>query len=120
MSSPTEPLEKPQYADIRGTESFAELRSRFRRFSFSMTGAFLLFYVSYVVLCTYAPHLVATKVVGNVNVALLLGLAQFASTFLIAGLYTRYAKTRLDPIADSLRFAVQPAIDPLAPARGEV
>lgn len=50
MSSPTEPLEKPQYADIREAESFAELHSRFRRFSFSMTGAFLLFYVSYVVL----------------------------------------------------------------------
>lgn len=120
MSSPPETPQTPQYADIRETESFAELRSRFRRFSFSMTGAFLLFYVSYVVLCTYAPHLVATKVMGNVNVALLLGLAQFASTFLIAWLYTRHAKKRLDPLAESLRFAAQPAIDPLAPARGGV
>ncbi|TQK50155.1 uncharacterized membrane protein (DUF485 family) [Streptomyces sp. SLBN-118] len=120
MSSPPEPPQETQYSDIRDTKSFAELRSRFRRFSFSMTGAFLLFYVFYVVLCTYAPHLVATKVIGDVNIALLLGLAQFASTFVIAWLYTRHAKKRLDPLADSLRFAAQPAIAPLAPARGEV
>ncbi|MGW7369739.1 DUF485 domain-containing protein [Streptomyces sp. NPDC054841] len=120
MSSPPELLETSQYMEIRETGTFAELRSRFRKFAFTMTGAFLLFYVSYVLLCTYAPDLVATKLVGNVNVALLLGVAQFASTFLIAWLYTRYAKSRLDPLADSLRFAAHPAVDAAAPARGDV
>ncbi|MET9888450.1 DUF485 domain-containing protein [Streptomyces sp. NPDC006430] len=109
MSSPTELLETSQYAETGESATFAELRTRFRKFAFTMTGAFLLFYVAYVLLCTYAPHVVATKLMGNVNVALLLGVAQFASTFLIAWLYTRYAKSRLDPLADSLRLDTVPA-----------
>ncbi len=32
-----------------------------------------------------------TKLVGNINVALVFGLLQFVSTFLIAWLYSRYA-----------------------------
>lgn len=120
MTSPTEPSETSPYAEIHETESFTELRTRFRRFAFSMTGAFLLFYVSYVLLCTYAPGLVATKLVGNLNLALLLGLAQFASTFLIAWLYTRYAKSRLDPLADSLRYAsLVPGHDLVVLSRGD-
>jgi uncharacterized membrane protein (DUF485 family) len=42
-------------------------------------------------------------VVGNINVALVFGLLQFVSTFLIAWLYARHATRRLDPIADQLR-----------------
>jgi uncharacterized membrane protein (DUF485 family) len=43
------------------------------------------------------------KIVGNINVALLFGLLQFVSTFLIAWLYSRYAAQKLDPIADKIR-----------------
>ena len=44
----------------------------------------------------------STRVVGNINVALILGLLQFASTFLIAWLYSRHAAAKLDPLARSL------------------
>ncbi len=43
------------------------------------------------------------KVVGNINVALIFGLLQFVSTFLIAWLYSRYADRNLDPVADRIR-----------------
>jgi uncharacterized membrane protein (DUF485 family) len=43
------------------------------------------------------------KLVGNINVALVLGLLQFVSTFLIAWYYSRYAAEKLDPIADKIR-----------------
>jgi uncharacterized membrane protein (DUF485 family) len=45
----------------------------------------------------------ATKVWGNINVGLLLGLAQFLTTFLITGLYIRFANRKLDPRAAAIR-----------------
>ena len=44
-----------------------------------------------------------TKVVGNINVALIFGLLQFVSTFVIAFLYSRYSTKNLDPLATKLR-----------------
>lgn len=82
---------------------FAELRGRFRSFVFPMTVAFLVWYLLYVLLSAYARGFMATKIVGNVNVALVFGLLQFASTFLIAWSYSRYARRRLDPVARELR-----------------
>ncbi|HEY6738160.1 MAG TPA: DUF485 domain-containing protein [Actinopolymorphaceae bacterium] len=42
------------------------------------------------------------KVLGNINVALVFGILQFASTFLIAWLYARHANRSLDPVAEEL------------------
>jgi uncharacterized membrane protein (DUF485 family) len=47
----------------------------------------------------------STKVVGNINVALVFGLLQFATTFLLAWLYSRYSNTHLDPLAARLSDA---------------
>ena len=44
-----------------------------------------------------------TKVVGNINVALVFGLLQFVSTFVIAYVYSRYSTKNLDPLANKLR-----------------
>jgi uncharacterized membrane protein (DUF485 family) len=44
-----------------------------------------------------------TKLVGNINVALVFGLLQFVSTFAIAWLYSSYAGRELDPIAGKLQ-----------------
>lgn len=68
-----------------------------------MTAAFLLWYLTYVVLCAYARDFMARAVFGHVNVALLLGLGQFATTFGIALAFARFANRRLDPLADVLR-----------------
>ncbi|MFI1166081.1 DUF485 domain-containing protein [Streptomyces sp. NPDC020801] len=90
-------------AAVHDTSDFAELRHSHRRLVFTMTPAFFAFYVMYVLVCTYASDWAAQKVTGHINVALLLGLAQFASTFLIAWLYSRRARTRMDPLADRLK-----------------
>jgi uncharacterized membrane protein (DUF485 family) len=74
-----------------------------RGFVFPMTIAFLLWYALYVILSAYARGFMGTKVVGNINVALIFGLLQFVTTFLIAWLYARFANRRLDPLADEIR-----------------
>jgi uncharacterized membrane protein (DUF485 family) len=67
-----------------------------------MTIAFFLWYALYVLLSTYARGFMAVRLIGNINVALLLGLLQFVSTFVIAWYYSRFAARALDPIADKI------------------
>ncbi|WP_408897684.1 DUF485 domain-containing protein [Nocardioides sp. R1-1] len=92
----------PVYDELRATPEFAELRRRYRGFVFPATIAFLSWYLLYVVLSNWAGDFMSRQVVGNVNVALVFGLLQFATTFLIAWLYSRYSTARLDPLARDL------------------
>lgn len=90
------------YVRIHDSEEFGQLRSRFRGFAFAWTVAFMAWYLLYVLMSSFAGGFMSTQVVGNINVALVFGLLQFASTFLIAFLYSRYANARLDPISRRL------------------
>ena len=96
-----------KYLEVQQSEDFVRLRRALRRFVFPMTIAFLVWYTLYVVLSAYARDFMGTKVFGNVNVALIFGLLQFLTTFLIAWLYARFAGRRLDPIADEIRDRIQ-------------
>ena len=91
------------YADLAHDPGFAELRRRYRRFAVPATIAFLVWYVTYVACNNWARGFMDTRVVGHVNVALVFGLLQFLSTFVIAYLYSRYAGRRLDPLSTQLR-----------------
>jgi uncharacterized membrane protein (DUF485 family) len=88
---------------IEESEEFIALRKSFRGFVFPVTAGFLLWYLLYVLLSSYAPAFMGIKVFGHVNMALLLGLLQFASTFAIAAWYARFADRRLDPPATAIR-----------------
>ena len=105
MSEPADRrlLTPEEYLEAQNSPEFAELRRRFRRFAFPMTVAFLAWYLLYVVLSTYAHDFMATPVLGDVNVGILFGLAQFVSTFVITHVYVSHANRRTDPIADEMR-----------------
>ncbi len=96
-------LTPEEYRQAQDSPEFTELRRRFRRFAFPMTVAFFAWYLLYVLLSTYADDFMATRVFGNVNLGILLGLAQFVTTFLITQLYVRHAGRNTDPIADEMR-----------------
>jgi len=85
------------------SEQFQELKKRHRSFVFPLAVAFLLWYFAYVLLADYAHDFMSTKVIGNVNIGLLLGLGQFVTTFAITTWYVSYANRRLDPLAEQLR-----------------
>jgi uncharacterized membrane protein (DUF485 family) len=68
-----------------------------------MTFAFFTWYALYVVLSAYVRDFMGTKVIGNINVALIFGLLQFVTTFLIAWLYERFSQRRIDPLAEEIR-----------------
>ncbi|MEV4008143.1 DUF485 domain-containing protein [Actinomadura sp. NPDC049753] len=102
------------YERFQGTTEFQELRRRFRRFVFPMTAAFLSWYLLYVVLSGWARDFMGTELFGAVNVALVFGLLQFVSTFLIAYLYARHAERRLDPVSDAIRAQIEAESAPAA------
>ena len=95
------------YQRFQSTAEFQELRRRFRRFAFPMTVAFLAWYLLYVVLSGWARGFMGTELFGSINVALVFGLLQFATTFGIAYLYSRHAEHRLDPVADKIRGEIE-------------
>ena len=105
MSEPTErrALSPEEYLAAQASPEFLELKRRFRRFAFPMTVAFLVWYLLFVLLSTYAHDFMSTEVFGNVNVGLIFGLLQFVSTFAITHLYVRHADKNTDPIADEMR-----------------
>lgn len=94
---------RSRYVEVARSEEFAGLRKALRGFVFPMTAAFFLWYALYVLMSAYARGFMGTKVIGHINVALIFGLLQFVSTFLIAWLYSRYASRNLDPRAERLR-----------------
>jgi uncharacterized membrane protein (DUF485 family) len=92
-----------RYLEVQRSDEFVKLRKSLRSFVFPMTAAFFLWYALYVLLSAYARGFMAIKLIGNINVALVLGLLQFVSTFVIAWVYARYADKNLDPTADKIR-----------------
>ncbi|MCW2791273.1 MAG: hypothetical protein JWO76_371 [Nocardioides sp.] len=94
----------PVYDEIHASPEFNDLRRRYRRFAFPATVAFLAWYLLYVVMSNWAHDFMSTKVpgLGHVNVALVFGLLQFLTTFLIAWFYASYMAKNVDPIARDL------------------
>ncbi|MEV8333540.1 DUF485 domain-containing protein [Streptomyces niveus] len=94
------------YLEVQRSAAFQEVRRRYRRFVGPATLAFLLWYLAYVVAATTAPGLMARPVVGAVNVAMVAGLGQFLSTFLLTWAYARHARLHRDREALDLRWSV--------------
>lgn len=97
------PPDAQAFIDMQASPEFQELRRRLRSFVFPMTGFFLVWYVAYVLLSTYASDFMSIEVFGNINLGLLLGLGQFVTTFVITGIYVKFANRELDPRAEALR-----------------
>ncbi|MEU6993777.1 DUF485 domain-containing protein [Streptomyces sp. NPDC046465] len=96
-----------EFIEVQESADFAELRSSHRSFAFPLTVAFITWYLVYVLLSNYAGEFMGTKLFGNINVALALGLGQFLTTFLIAWLYSRHAAAQLDPKAEAIKSRME-------------
>lgn len=110
----TEPPGRPAPADtsevyrsVQESQAFQEIRRSYRAFVFPTSGAFLGWYLVYVAAQAAAPGVMSGRIAGPVNVAWLLGLLQFASTFLLTWLYARNARTKRDRAALELRWDTQ-------------
>jgi uncharacterized membrane protein (DUF485 family) len=91
---------------VQRSAAFQEVRSRYRRFVVPAVLAFLAWYLAYVVAAITAPGLMARPVAGAVNAAMVAGLAQFLTTFMLTWAYARHARLRRDRAALDLRWTV--------------
>ncbi|MFF1697508.1 DUF485 domain-containing protein [Streptomyces sp. NPDC058257] len=96
-----------EFLEEQAGPEFGELRKAHRSFAFPLTVAFIVWYLAYVLLSNYAGDFMGTQLFGNINVALVLGLAQFLTTFLIAWWYSRHAATKLDPKAEAIKSRME-------------
>jgi uncharacterized membrane protein (DUF485 family) len=98
----TEVWEKTQ-----ASPEFQDLKRRFRNFAFPVTVAFLVWYFLYVGLTAFARDFVSIQIFGNINLAFLLGVGQFATTFLIMWLYERHSVKNLDGPSEALKAKIE-------------
>ncbi|MEY4714442.1 MAG: hypothetical protein RIQ37_772 [Actinomycetota bacterium] len=87
----------------QASPEFAALRKSYRGFAFPLTVAFLAWYFLYILLTAFAREWTSTPVIGNLNIAFILGVLQFVSTFVIMWLYERHSSNKLDKASDDLR-----------------
>ena len=95
-------VEHNVYDHMHASADFQEIRSKYRSFAIPWTVAFLSWYLLYVIMSNWATGFMNIRLVGNINVALVFGLLQFASTFGIAWLYAKHMNKHVDPIARRL------------------
>lgn len=105
-AGPVQPTTE-QFLAVQESAEFGELRRAHRSFAFPLTVAFITWYLLYVLLSNYAGDFMGTKLFGNINVALVLGLGQFLTTFLIAWFYSRHAAAKLDPKAEAIKSRME-------------
>jgi uncharacterized membrane protein (DUF485 family) len=80
-----------------------ELEARHRRFVWPATIFFLVYYLALNVLAGTSPDLMGNKLFGEFTFGYLFALSQFVMAFVVAWIYTSWAKRRIDPLASDLR-----------------
>ena len=80
-----------QWDKIAASQQFKDLMATKKIFIVPAFVFFVVYYFALPVLVGYAPNFMATKVIGNVNIAYLFALSQFAVAWIIAGLYVKAA-----------------------------
>lgn len=91
------------YEKFQASPEFQHLKHKLRRFVFPLTAAFMLWFLTYVILAAYFHEFMATPVPVFVNMGILLGLSQFVTTFAITMWYVSYANKKIDPLTEQLR-----------------
>lgn len=82
-----------QWKAFENDPEFQALVSDKMRFIIPATIFFVVYYFALPVLVGYFPTFMETKVIGNINLAYLFALSEFAMAFVITYLYARRART---------------------------
>lgn len=95
---------------VQRSPRFQALKRRHRLFVLPATALCLAWYLAYVLTAGYAPEVFAIPVSGSLNLGMVWGLAQVATTFAVTMLYVWYANKHLDPAAAEIRAELEPVL----------
>ncbi len=82
-----------EWQAIEANTEFQALVHAKRRFIIPATIFFIVYYFALPILVGYAPSLMDTNVIGNINLAYLFALSQFFMAWILMYLYVRRART---------------------------
>ncbi|WP_367319257.1 DUF485 domain-containing protein [Streptomyces sp. HUAS ZL42] len=99
--------------------AFHDLRRAQRHFGPWATVLSVGGFLSYVLLSRFLPAVMNQPLLGRLTLGLALGLAQFAVMAVTAWRCTRHMRTRVDPLARSLRSHLHHRRQPVAPGTRE-
>ncbi|GAC1395533.1 MAG: DUF485 domain-containing protein [Vulcanimicrobiaceae bacterium] len=105
-NTPGSPAREADWATVEHSADFVALMRAKARFIVPATIFFLAYYFLLPVAVGYAPGLMETKIFGNVNLAYLFALSQFAMVWIIMVLYIRAARgfdERADRVIENVR-----------------
>jgi uncharacterized membrane protein (DUF485 family) len=83
--------DQTEWDRVAATKEFQDLMATKKIFIIPAFIFFLVYYFALPVLVGYAPQFMATKVIGNVNLAYLFALSQFFMAWTVAALYVKAA-----------------------------
>lgn len=92
-----------EFLAAQASPEFQELKKKHRGFAFPVTIVSLVWFAVYVILALFAPDMYATKVWGNINVGIIMGLLQFVTTFVITYVYVKFANKQIEPRTQAIR-----------------
>ncbi|AZA13043.1 DUF485 domain-containing protein [Corynebacterium choanae] len=96
-----------EFREMQHDPEFLDLKKSFRSFVFPMSIAFFLWYVLYILLAIYATDFMSKPLFGHVNVALIMGVLQFVTTFAITAIYIRFANASIEPKSTAIRTRME-------------
>ncbi|MDR2373851.1 MAG: DUF485 domain-containing protein [Bifidobacteriaceae bacterium] len=99
------------YVAIEDSRAFRRLRRTQRGFVLPLVTVGLVWYIVYVLLASWAIDFMSTPVIGNVNWAIIIGLAQIVTTFAITMWYVSFAGRKLDPEATRIRQQIEAELE---------
>jgi uncharacterized membrane protein (DUF485 family) len=88
---------------VRKDPEMVELEHRHTRFVWPATVFFLIYYMALNILAGTSPGLMGRKLFGEFTFGYLFALSQFVMAFVVAWVYSRWAASRMDPLAADLR-----------------
>ena len=100
-SSDKEIAQSTDWDRIAAAPEFKDLMAAKKLFIVPVFVFFVAYYFLLPILVGYAPHFMATKVVGVLNIAYLFALSQFVMAWGIAALYVKAAGT-FDKLAEDI------------------
>lgn len=101
--SPHAGADSTRYAELRESAEFRLLRKRYLRAGLVMTVCFLGWYLLYVVMSVFVRDVMAHRLTGRIDVALVFGVLQILVAFVLAWGYACYVRRALEPLADRIR-----------------
>jgi uncharacterized membrane protein (DUF485 family) len=104
---PREVAGRVDYIAVEDSPQFQRLRSTHRKFVIPVVTASLIWYVVYVLMASWATGFMTAKAFGEVNWAIVLGLAQIFTTFAATLVYVWFANKKLDPEAAQIRNEIE-------------